>query len=361
MSATKARKSRPAMLALPSDFHRMVVDNVPHMIWTATPEGRVDFVNGRFFDYVGRPAEALAGADWREFVHPQDRPYASSRWVRALKSGEPFECQYRFRRADGAYRWHLAAARPLKDRAGRVTRWIGTCTDVEEQMRAAQVLARRSGAAAARDASGERPEVAEGEGRAAERDRKFREFLGSVPGVAWIKDSRFRYVWISASYARILGRALEEMRGRDDFALWPEAIARQYRRSDEQVLRANGPVQSIESSRYSDGAASRWLTVKFPFADAGGEPGVAGLGFDVTGESGVAPEDAGPVDRLSGRERQVLQMIVDGMTSAEVGSRLGLSSKSVDTYRSRLMAKLGIEDLPGLVKFALRHGLTNER
>jgi PAS domain S-box-containing protein len=358
MPAPKARKSRPAILALPSDFYRMVVEGVPQMIWTATPEGRVNFVNGRFVEYVGRPVEALAGADWREFVHPQDRPYASSRWARALKTGRPFECQYRFRRADGVYRWHLATAQPVKDDAGRIARWIGTCADIEEQMQAAQVMARRAGGPATSDAT-----VGDGEaeGRAVVRGRKFREFLESVPGVAWIKDSRFRYVWISTSYARILGRSLGEMQGRDDFELWPEAIARQYRRSDEQVLRANGPVQSIENSRYSDGAASRWLTVKFPFADAGGAAGVAGLGFDVTGQSGGAPGDAGPVDRLSGRERQVLQMIVDGMTSAEVGLRLGLSSKSVDTYRSRLMAKLGIEDLPGLVKFALRHGLTNER
>jgi DNA-binding NarL/FixJ family response regulator len=65
-----------------------------------------------------------------------------------------------------------------------------------------------------------------------------------------------------------------------------------------------------------------------------------------------------PLDRLSARERQVLAMIVDGYTSLQVATRLGLSSKSVDTYRSRLMAKLGIDDLPGLVKFAIRHGIT---
>jgi len=66
-----------------------------------------------------------------------------------------------------------------------------------------------------------------------------------------------------------------------------------------------------------------------------------------------------PLERLSGRERQVLQLIVEGRTSAEVAERLNLSPKSVDTYRSRLMAKLGIEDLPALVKFAIRHGITS--
>lgn len=66
-----------------------------------------------------------------------------------------------------------------------------------------------------------------------------------------------------------------------------------------------------------------------------------------------------PLERLSPRERQVLKLIVEGSTSNEVALLLGVSSKSVDTYRSRLMAKLGIDDLPALVKFAIRHGMTS--
>lgn len=66
-----------------------------------------------------------------------------------------------------------------------------------------------------------------------------------------------------------------------------------------------------------------------------------------------------PLDRLSARERQVMKLIVEGSTSSEVAVLLGVSPKSVDTYRSRLMAKLGVDDLPGLVKFAIRHGVTS--
>jgi DNA-binding NarL/FixJ family response regulator len=69
--------------------------------------------------------------------------------------------------------------------------------------------------------------------------------------------------------------------------------------------------------------------------------------------------EGNPLERLSARERQVLQLIVEGRTSAEVAEQLNLSPKSVDTYRSRLMAKLGIGDLPALVKFAIRHGITS--
>lgn len=66
-----------------------------------------------------------------------------------------------------------------------------------------------------------------------------------------------------------------------------------------------------------------------------------------------------PLERLSPRELQVLKLIVEGNTSNEVAALLGVSSKSVDTYRSRLMAKLAIDDMPGLVKFAIRHGMTS--
>ena len=65
-----------------------------------------------------------------------------------------------------------------------------------------------------------------------------------------------------------------------------------------------------------------------------------------------------PLDRLSRREREILQLVVEGKSSAEIAETLSLSPKTVETYRSRLMSKLGIKDLPGLVKFALQHGLT---
>lgn len=68
-----------------------------------------------------------------------------------------------------------------------------------------------------------------------------------------------------------------------------------------------------------------------------------------------------PLERLSARERQVLQLVVEGKTSAEIATLLDLSSKSVDTYRSRLMGKLALHDLPALVKFAIRHGITTLR
>ena len=68
--------------------------------------------------------------------------------------------------------------------------------------------------------------------------------------------------------------------------------------------------------------------------------------------------NSSPLERLSRRERQVLKFVVEGKSTEEIATLLQLSPKSVDSYRSRIMNKLGIEDLPSLVKFAIRHGVT---
>jgi DNA-binding NarL/FixJ family response regulator len=68
-------------------------------------------------------------------------------------------------------------------------------------------------------------------------------------------------------------------------------------------------------------------------------------------------KEVSPLERLSPREREILQLVAEGKTSQEIGERLSISSKSVDTYRSRLMRKIGVEDVAGLVKFAIQHGV----
>ena len=241
---------------------------------------------------------------------------------------------------DGVVHYYAVDGEPVFGKSGEFTGYRGV---------GREITARKLAERALRDSS-----------------HQFRAFLDSMPAIAWIKDSKFRYLWLSASYSRLHGKALEEVVGRDDFEVWPAELAQLFRKDDELALRVNGPMQFVESAPFADGSTARWLVVKFPLPDAIGAPGIAGIGFDIT-DGYVSPEHSAdpaaenPVGRLSGRERQVLQLIVDGHTSAEVGLRLNLSPKSVDTYRSRLMAKLSIEDLPTLVKFALRHGLTTKR
>ncbi|MEW6689033.1 MAG: PAS domain S-box protein [Pseudomonadota bacterium] len=349
------RADQRARSAESAELYRRIAETIPHMVWTARPDGRLEYFNARWFAYTGRSARQLEGWGWRSVIHPEDWARCLETWTAALESGRPYEIEVRLKRRDGRFLWHLGAALPLRER-GRIVAWFGTCTDIDQQKRAARLLeqARR----ALESVVAARTEALE------ESGRRLRAFLDAMPAIAWIKDSRLRYVWTSASYARVHGKPPSEVLGRDTFEVWPEALARRFQRDDEKALRAHGPVQSINSAPYASGAMARWLVVRFPLPDETGALGVAAIGFDVTSRIGTATGEEPPekaLDRLSGRERQVLRLVVDGLTSAEVGARLGLSPKSVDTYRSRLMAKLGIEDLPTLVKFAIRSGLTTTR
>jgi PAS domain S-box-containing protein len=119
-----------------SDLHyRMLAATIPQQVWTAGPDGALQFVNQRVVEYFNRPAGEVIGAGWQDVVHPDDLPSTVSRWMHSLSSGEEYEIEFRLRRADGQYRWHLGRAAPLHDSSGTIVRWLGTNTDIDEKKR----------------------------------------------------------------------------------------------------------------------------------------------------------------------------------------------------------------------------------
>lgn len=118
----------------------VLADSLPQMVWSTPPDGLPDYFNGPWCDFVGLPAEASYGAAWIGFVHPDDADNAGRVWSEAVASGEPYEVRYRLKRYDGQYRWVIARGLPIRDASGSVTRWIGTCTDIEDDMAGADAL-----------------------------------------------------------------------------------------------------------------------------------------------------------------------------------------------------------------------------
>lgn len=100
---------------------------LPQIVWAATREGVLNYTNQRWTDYSGSDVPEL----WITFVHPEDQPFAIERWNEAILTGEPYELEFRLRRVDGTYRWHLVRANPLHGFAGEVEKWLGTCTDIQ--------------------------------------------------------------------------------------------------------------------------------------------------------------------------------------------------------------------------------------
>jgi PAS domain S-box-containing protein len=116
---------------------RDVIETMPTFAWTALPDGSVDFVNRHWQEFTGLSAEKSAGSGWEAAIHSSDVSRHAEKWRASLATGEPFENEMRFRRAaDGQYRWFLARAVPLREARGKILKWYGTSTDIEDRKRA---------------------------------------------------------------------------------------------------------------------------------------------------------------------------------------------------------------------------------
>ena len=114
-------------------FFRALAENVPHIVFSAKSDGSIEYFNGRWFAYTGQDASEAFGVGYRAAIHPDDLPLLSERWQLALRSGELQRAEARYRRFDGAYRWHTVAVTPHREANGQVVRWIGTITDINQE------------------------------------------------------------------------------------------------------------------------------------------------------------------------------------------------------------------------------------
>jgi diguanylate cyclase (GGDEF)-like protein/PAS domain S-box-containing protein len=121
-------------------YFKTMAEAVPEIIWTADPDGADDYFNQKCFDYTGMALEQLRGVGWTVIVHPDDLDLCATAWKTALRTGEPYDVQYRLRRKDGAYRWFLCRANPIRDANGTIVKWFGTCTDIESNKQNEQIL-----------------------------------------------------------------------------------------------------------------------------------------------------------------------------------------------------------------------------
>jgi PAS domain S-box-containing protein len=138
-------------LASEEQYHALA-DAMPQIVWTAQPDGRLDYYNQRWFDYTGTTLDETEGRGWEMLLHPDDFGKFNDNWTESLRTGDTFETEYRFKRAaDGVYRWHLARAVPVYEGDGKILKWVGTCTDIEEKKKEAEAFAARAAIVEAAD------------------------------------------------------------------------------------------------------------------------------------------------------------------------------------------------------------------
>ena len=113
--------------------YRQLGEGIFHQVWTARPDGMIDYVNGRTMEYFDLTSEQLIARGWCDAIHPDDLEECIRTWELSITTGEIYEMEFRIKRHDGVYRWHKACATCSRDDDGRIVKWFGTNTDIDEQ------------------------------------------------------------------------------------------------------------------------------------------------------------------------------------------------------------------------------------
>ncbi|MDQ2731011.1 MAG: PAS domain S-box protein, partial [Armatimonadota bacterium] len=240
-------------LASEEQYHALA-DAMPHIVWTARPDGELDYYNQRWFDYTGTTLAETQGRGWAMMLHPDDLQKWTDLWSEAVRTGESFKTEYRFKRAsDGVYRWHLTRALPAYDADGRILKWIGTCTDIEDLKQEAEAYAARAAIVEAAD------------------DAIIREDMEGVI-VTWNGGAR-----------RLYGYSAEEAIGHSASFLIPPELPDEFSQILEKIRRGE-TIEHHETVRVrKDG---KRLDVSFtlsPINDGQGKiTGIAGIARDIT-------------------------------------------------------------------------------
>ncbi len=210
----------------------------PNHMWTSPANGQLDWFNEQTLRYSGMDMAALCGAGWATLVHPDDLARAKSTWAAALRSGTNYEVEFRIRRADGVYRWHLIRALPVRNDRGDIVRWVGTNTDIEDQ-RADRDKLRAINATLER--------------RVDERTRERERMWTNAPDLMAMIDDQGFFLDVNPAWTCALGWEREQVVGlRIDAMIHPQDHAR----AEDALARATvGVLPTFECRvRHADGS-----------------------------------------------------------------------------------------------------------
>ena len=141
MDVTEHLNAQKALRQSESQF-RQAAESMPQLVWITDANGSHEWFNQRWYEYTGSATEESAGDGWAQFFHPDDVARAVPVWRHSVSTGELYDIEYRCRRYDGAYRWFIGRALPIRDESGKIVRWFGTCTDIDDQKRTEAELRR---------------------------------------------------------------------------------------------------------------------------------------------------------------------------------------------------------------------------
>lgn len=181
--AIERKRGEEALRVSEMEF-RTLTEAMPQIVWATRPDGWNIYFNQQWMDYTGMTLEESYGHGWNIPVHPDDKQRAWDAWQRATQNDEPYSLECRLRRADGVYRWWLTHATPLRDERGKILKWLGTCTDIQEIKKTEEAL-RQS-------------------------ERVYRAIGESIEYGIWICDAQGRNTYASESLLKLVGITKEQ-------------------------------------------------------------------------------------------------------------------------------------------------------
>ncbi len=223
---------------------RTLSENIPHMIWEATPDGSKNYFNKYFLDYTGYTFEELEGEGWQRIIFPADLERELKQWHHTIRTGEDLTIEKRVRHHSGEYRWHLTRGIAQKNNEGNIIGWIGTSTEIDDQKKITEVLAKG--------------------------EEQFRTFANNNQNLAWIANGDGWIYWYNQQWYDYTGTTLEEMEGWGwEKVHHPDHI----KKVDAFVKEAWKKNEAFEATfllRRHDGEYRWFLTRAYPVKDANG-------------------------------------------------------------------------------------------
>lgn len=340
--------------------YRALVEATSVVTWHCPPSGLHVAPQPSWMAFTGQTADEMLGAGWTKAVHPEDVANAAMRWSTAVERDEAFYNEHRVRRHDGEWRWMRVRAVPVRNQQGQTIEWMGMGQDITEQKQAELTLKDH-------------------------QDRLELALAGSAMA-CWDWDIGKREVTGDERWPVLLGYLPGELV--QDEAQWLALIDPRDRDKFDRTMAAylagdSSQYQSEYRLRHKDG---HWVAVeargKVTRRDERGVPlRMVGTVVDVTqrkrlNEEGIdllrqietlirkteanAPDcqaDRSSLKSLTKREQQILVMIAEGMTSAQIGQQLQLSTNTIVSHRKNLMAKLKLHTTAQVTRFAMDQGL----
>lgn len=230
---TERQEAEHTLIQSQRRFYQLA-DAMPFIVWTGTPEGRVDFVNRVFLEYAGVPPQGNPGDHWLAALHPDDVERSVAKWWDVMKAGVPYEQEFRIRRKDGQeYRWHKVTGTPIRDEHGEVIKWYGAGLDVHGIKRA--------------------------EERANRLARRMIKILESITDAFFTMDRNWRFTYVNKEAERVLGRTRAQLLGKVVWEEFPYAVNTDFERQYGHAMETG---ETVAFEAYYPAPVDKWFAVR---------------------------------------------------------------------------------------------------